>query len=208
MRLRLDAWAADPSSCFQFKVHKLEGARIQAIGFPGAFASAAKIASRCGFEAADDPVVAERIDKLDRWHAARRNGLNAEDAAVKAVTPSESKRKDWMKTIKDQFDAGRVDAVIAGLEPHRRFEAVATFIRTCKTNRDRMRCDLYRKLGLPVGSGVVESACKQIVGSRFKRAGCHWSKARANVLLAVKCFFKDNRWPDFLEWRACSAAAA
>ncbi len=42
-----------------------------------------------------------------------------------------------------------------------------------------MHYDLYRKLGLPVGSGVVESACKQIVSSRFKRAGCHWSKAGA-----------------------------
>ena len=54
-----------------------------------------------------------------------------------------------------------------------------TFIRYCKTNRDRMHYDLYRKLGLPVGSGAVESACKQIVSSRFKRAGCHWSKAGA-----------------------------
>ena len=71
-----------------------------------------------------------------------------------------------------------------------------------------MRCDLCRTLGLPVGSGVVESACKQIVGSRFKGAGRHWSKAGANALFAVKCCFKNNRWPDFLDWRACSAAAA
>ena len=30
----------------------------------------------------------------------------------------------------------------------------------------------------------------------------------ANALLAVKCCFKNNRWSDFLDWRACSAAAA
>ena len=71
-----------------------------------------------------------------------------------------------------------------------------------------MSCDLYRKLGLPIRSGVVENACKQIVGSRFKRAGRRWTKAGANALLAVKCCFKNKRWPDFLEWRACSAAAA
>ena len=51
------------------------------MGFPGAFASAAKIASGCKFENADDLVVADRIDKLDRWHAARRNGLSTEDAS-------------------------------------------------------------------------------------------------------------------------------
>ena len=65
-----------------------------------------------------------------------------------------------------------------------------------------MRYDRYRKRGLPVGSGVVESACKQIVGSRFKRAGCRWSKAGA------KCCIENNRWADFLDWRACPAATA
>ncbi len=53
---------------------------MQAIGIHGAFASAAKIASRCRLEDAGDPVVADRRDKPDRWHAARRNGLSAEDA--------------------------------------------------------------------------------------------------------------------------------
>ena len=37
------------------------------------------------------------------------------DAAVKAVTPDESKQKDWMKTIKNRLNAGRVDDVIADL---------------------------------------------------------------------------------------------
>ena len=140
---------------------------------------------------------------LDLFHA-----LHCADAVVKAAAPHESERKDWMKTIKYQLSAGRVDDVIAGLEPHRRLEAVATCIRTYGTNRDRMRCDLCRKRGLPVGSGVVESACKQIVGSRFKGAGRRWSKIGANAVLAIKCCFENRRWPDFLDWRACRAAAA
>ena len=140
---------------------------------------------------------------LDLFHA-----LEYADAAVKAAQPDTSKQEDWMKTIKGQPDAGRVDDVIADLEPHRRLEAVATCIRCYGTNRDRMRYDLCRKRGLPVGSGVVESACKQIVGSRFKGAGRRWSKIGANAVLAIKCCFRNNRWPDFLDWRACSAAAA
>ena len=140
---------------------------------------------------------------LDLFHA-----LEYADAAVKAAQPDKSKQEDWMKTIKDQLNAGRVDDVIADLEPYRRLEAVATCIRYYGTNRDRMRYDLYRQRGLPVGSGVVESACKQIVGSRFKGAGRHWSKIGANAVLAIKCCFRNNRWPDFLDWRDCSAAAA
>ena len=63
------------------------------------------------------------------------------------------------------MNAGRVDDVMADLKPHLRLEAVATCIRTYETNKDRMRCDLCRKRELPIGSGVVESVCKQIVGS-------------------------------------------
>ena len=140
---------------------------------------------------------------LDLFHA-----LHCADAAVKASAPDKSKQEDWMRRIKDQLNAGRVDDVIADLEPHRWLEAVATCIRYYGTNRDRMRYDLYRKRGLPVGSGVVESACKQIVGSRFKGAGRRWSKIGANAVLAIKCCFRNNRWPDFLDWRDCSAAAA
>ena len=62
-----------------------------------------------------------------------------------------------------------------------------------------MRYDLCRKRGLPVRSGVVESTCKQVVGSRFKAADRHWSKAGANAVLAVKCCFRNNCWPDFLD---------
>ena len=60
---------------------------MQVFGYPGAFASAAKIASQCRFENADDPVVVDRMDKLDRWHAARRNGLNAEVPARVFLDP-------------------------------------------------------------------------------------------------------------------------
>ena len=44
-------------------------------------------------------------------------------------------------------------------------------------------------------------------GSQLKRAGSGWSKTGANALLAVKCCFKNNRWPDFLDCRVCSATA-
>ena len=141
---------------------------------------------------------------LDLFHA-----LTCASAAVQHLTADKGEQKRWMDWIKAQLIAGRVAEVIAALKLYSdRSEAIAACIRYYEANADRMRYDLCRELGLPVGSGVVESACKQIVGSRFKRAGCHWTKAGANALLAVKCCFKNNRWPDFLEWRACSAAAA
>ena len=104
----------------------------------------------------------------------------------------------------DQEAAGRR----ADRPGRRRPGAVAACIRYYEANRDRMRYDPCRTRGLPVGSGIVESVCKRIVGSRLKGAGRHWSKAGANAVLAIKCCFENRRWPDFLDWRACSTAAA
>ena len=83
-------------------------------------------------------------------------------AAAQTLTPDKSERKLRMDWIKEQLNAGQVAQVIVTLKPHGdRSEAVAACIRTYETNADRMRNDLCRKLGLPVGSSVVESACKQ-----------------------------------------------
>lgn len=80
----------------------------------------------------------------------------------------------------------RAARIIAGLGLHReRNEAVAVCIDYFKAKKERMHYDLYRKRRFPVGS-AAESASKQIVRSRFKRAG-------TNALLAVKCCLENNR---------------
>ena len=76
-----------------------------------------------------------------------------------------------------------------------------------KERKRMQRAKMSRERGLPVGSGVVESAFKQIVGSRFKRSGCRWSKAGANVLLAAECCIENNRWTDFFNWKTCLAVS-
>ncbi len=43
-------------------------------------------------------------------------------------------------------------------------------------NRTRLRYPKYRALGLQIGSGVMESTCKQIGLQRLKLAGARWSE--------------------------------
>ena len=47
-------------------------------------------------------------------------------------------------------------------------------------NLARMDYDVYRKLGYPIGSGLVEGSCKFVVGKRFKGSGMRW-KRKDNV---------------------------
>lgn len=48
-----------------------------------------------------------------------------------------------------------------------------------RNNEKRMRYRTFRSLGLPVGSGIVESAHRHVLQVRMKRAGQHWSIVRA-----------------------------
>lgn len=92
---------------------------------------------------------------LDQCHA-----LEYAATAVRVLAPDEGKRTAWIKML---LNAGPVARVIAVLKPHRdRDEAVEACIVHFEANKDRMRCDRYRKRGLPIGSGVVESACRQV----------------------------------------------
>ena len=43
-----------------------------------------------------------------------------------------------------------------------------------------MAYDLYRRPGYMLGSGAVESGCKQIVTQGLKRGGSQWLVAGAN----------------------------
>ena len=92
---------------------------MQVFGFPGAFAIAAKIASQCRFENADDPVVVDRMDKLDRWHAARRNGLNAEVPARVFLDPLHLSVQDRIEDGEQRWQTvGQIDVLAAVLVAH------------------------------------------------------------------------------------------
>ena len=62
-----------------------------------------------------------------------------------------------------------------------------------------------------LGSSVSEGCNRDRVGSAWVDPGPDLEDSRmagTNALLAVRCCLENMRWPDFLEWRACRAAAA
>lgn len=69
-------------------------------------------------------------------------------------------------------------------------------------NKDYMRYNKYREQKLFIGSGVVEAACKHLVGSRFKQSGMEWTVNGANAILALRCVVLSNRMEEYWEQRA------
>lgn len=53
-------------------------------------------------------------------------------------------------------------------------------------NAARMEYPRFRHLGLPVGSGAIESGAKHLVQHRLCRAGMRWSARGATAILALR----------------------
>jgi hypothetical protein len=57
-----------------------------------------------------------------------------------------------------------------------------------------MRYAEYRRLGVPLGSGVTEAGCKTIYTQRLKLSGMHWRKEGATTVLNLRVLLLSGVW--------------
>jgi len=69
--------------------------------------------------------------------------------------------------------------------------------------RERMDYARYQALGLPIGSGVVEAACKTLVAQRLKLSGMSWRDGKQGIL-TIRSLQQSNRWER--GWKLLAAA--
>ena len=67
------------------------------------------------------------------------------------------------------------------------------------TNANRMLYATYRELGYPIGSGSVESACKQYGEGRLKQAGMRWKKPGIEAIAHLRSAVLNGRIDNILE---------
>lgn len=75
-----------------------------------------------------------------------------------------------------------------------RYESIIKALKYFITNENRMRYAEFEKNGYPIGSGVIEGACKHLVQIRMKRSGMKWSIKGAHDILQLRCLYLSNRW--------------
>jgi Uncharacterised protein family (UPF0236) len=61
----------------------------------------------------------------------------------------------------------------------------------------RMAYDRYRAAGWDIGSGIVEAACKHLIGAREKGPGMRWSDAGAQAIAAIRVLLFNAQWPTY-----------
>jgi hypothetical protein len=70
-------------------------------------------------------------------------------------------------------------------------------IKYLQHNRKRMDYFKLRQKKLPIGSGVVEAACKNLIGARMKKSGMRWSIEGGQTVLTLRSIILSNRWDKF-----------
>jgi hypothetical protein len=63
-----------------------------------------------------------------------------------------------------------------------------------RRHKRRMRYAEFLARGLPIGSGPVEAAAKNIVQARLKRSGMRWTRDGGQHVLDLRAFLKSDRW--------------
>ena len=137
----------------------------------------------------------EAVPILDFYHASEH--LGAFCSLMKDSKKGQKRYAGWIKMLLD----GEVLQVIAEMkeakkESTNRSEAIKE-INYYLNNRDRMKYKEYRDNEYPIGSGVVEGACKFVVGKRFKGSGMRWKKADNEKVLKVRLAKLNGLLPSY-----------
>jgi len=83
-------------------------------------------------------------------------------------------------------------------------EAIKNLKSYLKNNKNRIDYKTYLEKGLMIGSGVIESSNKKVVGQRLKQAGMFWSKLGANSVMTLRaCYLSSSdNWKNFWKQHA------
>lgn len=137
----------------------------------------------------------DAVQRLDLYHANTYLWAVAKELHG-AGTPQS---RQWVKPLLKQIRNDQVAKVITQLEElkPRLAEAAATAtgkaIEYYQNNQKRMKYKQGRKLNEPLGSGAIESTCRQLQ-CRMKRCGQFWSTRGDEALLCLEMFWRNQRW--------------
>lgn len=116
----------------------------------------------------------------------------------------QARRSLWNGQIADLVQDCRV---VAQAHPPAR-EAVHKAMTYFTNNEKRMDYARFRAEGYLIGSGTIESGCKQIVSLRLKRAGARWTEPGAVQTAKARAAWLSGDWDILSAQRAALPLAA
>jgi hypothetical protein len=140
----------------------------------------------------------QAVQILDWFHAEE----HLEAVAAAAFTDL-AQRATWLEPVTQALWDGQVEGVIqacqALAETCLKASQAATYF---SNNAERMRYDRFRAAGYIIGSGTIESACKQIVTHRLCLPGAQWEVQGAIHTAKARASWLSGTWPSLCRARS------
>jgi hypothetical protein len=171
-----------------------------------------RLACQCGYREAREKIFAadgggwcwdiqaryfsDAAGVLDWYHASE----HVWDAA-RQVAPGSS--AEWAGGALDRLHAGGGAELLGWLKsqvPSRRSKcrtALEKLIHYLSGHICRTAYPAYRASGWQIGTGMMESTCKQLVGQRLKGPGMHWTEQGAIAVTALRATDLNGKWNTF-----------
>ena len=130
---------------------------------------------------------------IDFYHAVEHLG----QVAALRKSWSAAQRKRWVKRQRKLLLVGKVQQVVDAVEElcrGRSGKAIARQRDYFINNLNRMDYANLAALGLPIGSGAIESAIRRVVNLRFKGPGIFWHRDNVEAMLTLRSYHKAGRW--------------
>jgi len=137
---------------------------------------------------------------LDFYHAAQNLWKGSKAWLDGRTQPA----RHWFTKTRRLLRRGKVNKVMADIEAALALEGLPPSAHQSLTNlynyldkhRNHIDYAKFKELGLPIGSGIVESACKWLIQQRFKGVGMRWSEEGFNHLLHLRLAWVNGRFDD------------
>lgn len=138
---------------------------------------------------------------LDFYHAAQ----NLYKGAAAWLDGRTRACQQWFARLRHQLRHGHEQQVLAELAalvetepfPESARETLSNVYHYLKTHEAHIQYDQFKAAGLPIGSGLVESACKWLIQQRFKGVGMRWSEPGFDHLLHLRLAWVNQRFDSF-----------
>jgi len=138
------------------------------------------------------------IQIVDWYHAEEHLEIVAS-----AAFPQGPDRSNWLEGVKQALWDGQVEQVISACEAlAASCDLARKAVHNFYTHAERMRYDHFRAAGYMIGSGTVESGCKQIVTQRLKLPGAQWTVLGAVQTAKARAAWLSGHWQSLCDQRS------
>jgi hypothetical protein len=150
----------------------------------------------------------QAVQIVDWYHASEYLSPVAEAA----FGPATAQAKEWLEQARTDLWEGRIEELIQECQRLAQIlaarEAAQRTITYYTHNQKRMEYARLRSAGYLIGSGTIESGCKQIAGFRLKLAGARWTFTGSVQTAKARAAWLSGEWDTLAVKRAILPLAA